>query len=217
MAALLRSPPLDLRYDLTCSYYPLPLCLSCFSADESPPTASPIKAASEAKPPVRRQSAAEPPSLARYGVRAVDTGNDSQKTRGEATYTAPTLRSACSPSSCKLPMSGVEGNAPRPSLGDTKGVFSSRREYPLCLAVALSAALSMQRQRRCTPPSPARGDQKGYPLREENTPFAWQWRSAPHYPCSASGAAPPRPPRGEIKGDTLFGKRINPCNIKVSQ
>ena len=29
-------------------------------------------------------------------------------------------------------MQGVEGGAPRPSLGDLKGVFSSRREYPLC-------------------------------------------------------------------------------------
>ena len=26
VAALLRSPPLALLYDLTCSYYPLPLC-----------------------------------------------------------------------------------------------------------------------------------------------------------------------------------------------
>ena len=120
---------------------------------------TPIKAASAAKPPVRRQSAARLPSLARYGVRAVDTGNDTQKTRGEATYTAPTLRSACSPSSCKLPMSGVEGNAPRPSLGDTKGVFSSRREYPLCLAAAQRAALTMQRRRRCTP-YPPRGRSK---------------------------------------------------------
>ena len=42
-------------------------------------------------------------------------------------------------------MLGVEGNAPRLSLGDQKGVFSSEREYPLCLAVALSAARSMQR------------------------------------------------------------------------
>ena len=106
------------------------------------------------------------------------------------------------------------------------------------------------------PPSPREGDQRGKPLREENTPFAWQWRSAPHYPCSASGAATTYPPRGrskgktssrreyplclaaaqraalfmqrrwrcnphpparEIKGDTLFGKRRNPCNIKVSQ
>ena len=30
-------------------------------------------------------------------------------------------------------MSGVEGNAPRLSLGVQKGVFSSEREYPLCI------------------------------------------------------------------------------------
>ena len=48
-------------------------------------------------------------------------------------YTAPPLRSACSPSSPKPAMSGVEGNAPRLSLGVQKGVFSSEREYPLCI------------------------------------------------------------------------------------
>ena len=82
---------------------------------------------------------------------------------------------------------------------------------------ALQAASPQCRGSRGTPLVLLWGIQRGYSLREENTPFAWQWRSAPHYPCSASGAAPPRPPRGEIKGDTLFGKRINPCNIKVSQ
>ena len=115
-------------------------------------------------PPVRKQSAAEPPSLARYGVRAVDTGIDSQKTHGEAMYTAPTLRSACSPSSPKPAMSGVEGDAPRLSLGDAKGVFSSEREYPLCLAAAQSAALTMQRQRRCNPHPPRKGESKGIPF-----------------------------------------------------
>ena len=60
---------------------------------------------------------------------------------------------------------------PIPREGRSKGIPSSRREYPLCLAVALSAALSMQRQRRCTPPPPARGDQRGYPLRKENKPM----------------------------------------------
>ena len=50
---------------------------------------------------------------------------------GEAMYTALTLRSACSHSSYKLPMSGVEGDSLRLSLGDSKGVFSSEREYPL--------------------------------------------------------------------------------------
>ena len=38
-------------------------------------------------------------------------------TRGEATYTALTLRSACSHSSCKLPMLGVEGDSPRVLFG----------------------------------------------------------------------------------------------------
>ena len=32
-----------------------------------------------------------------------------------------------------LAMSGVEGDAPRLSLGVQKGVFSSEREYPLCI------------------------------------------------------------------------------------
>ena len=50
-------------------------------------------------------------------------------TRGEATYTALTLRSACSHSSCKLPMLGVEGT-PSFSLG-VKGAFSHVREGPL--------------------------------------------------------------------------------------
>ena len=36
---------------------------------------------------------------------------------GEAMYTAPTLRSACSHSSCKPAMSGVEGPSPRVLLG----------------------------------------------------------------------------------------------------
>ena len=117
---------------------------------------SPPAAASAAMPPMRRQSAAEQTSHARYGVRAVDTGIDSQKTRGEATYTAPTLRSACSSSSCKPAMSGVEGDAPRLSLGVPKGVFPSEREYPLCLAAAQRAALSMQRQQALQPTHPSK-------------------------------------------------------------
>lgn len=75
-------------------------------------------------PPVRRQSAAELPSLARYGVRAVATRNDSQKARGEATYTALPFRRPGSPSSLKLAMSGVEGEGPLRSLGGFKGGHS---------------------------------------------------------------------------------------------
>ena len=38
MAALLRSPPLVLLYDLIYSYYPLPLCLRIVSLTQSPST-----------------------------------------------------------------------------------------------------------------------------------------------------------------------------------
>ena len=52
---------------------------------------------------------------------------------GEAMYTAPTLRSACSSSSHKLPMCGVEGEGPSSlSLGGCKGgcSLSEEREHP---------------------------------------------------------------------------------------
>ena len=51
---------------------------------------------------------------------------------GEAMYTAPTLRSACSYSSCKLPMSGVEGPSPRPFSWGCKGdiLFLRKRISP---------------------------------------------------------------------------------------
>ena len=50
---------------------------------------------------------------------------------GAAMYTAPALRSACSYSSCKLPMSGVEGGSPRPFSWGYKGdILFREREYP---------------------------------------------------------------------------------------
>ena len=49
---------------------------------------------------------------------------------GEAMYTAPTLRSACSPSSYRLPMCGVKGRRPLRSLGGPRGPFSHVREWP---------------------------------------------------------------------------------------
>ena len=61
------------------------------------------------------------------------------------------------------------------------------------------------------PPIPREGgNQKGQPLRKENPPFVWQWRSAPHYPCSADGAATTHPPQGRLKRDTLFRKKVSP-------
>ena len=59
---------------------------------------------------------------------------------GEAMYTAPTLRSACSHSSCKPAMCGVKGQRPLRSLGGPRGPFSHVREWP---------PYSVQRHRRC--------------------------------------------------------------------
>ena len=70
---------------------------------------------------------------------------------GEAMYTALTLRSACSHSSYKLPMSGVEGDSPRLSLGDSKGVFSSKREYPLwCRGAHAAPPPALAREKGCS-------------------------------------------------------------------
>ena len=79
----------------------------------------------------RTQSAARLPSLAPHGVRRGCWMNRPAGTRGEATYTALTLRSACSHSSCKLPMLGVEGTPSR-SLGGPRGP-SHVREGPLLI------------------------------------------------------------------------------------
>ena len=49
---------------------------------------------------------------------------------GEAMYTAPTLRSACSSSSYRQPMCGVKGRRPLRSLGGPRGPFSHVREWP---------------------------------------------------------------------------------------
>ena len=50
---------------------------------------------------------------------------------GEAMYTAPTLRSACSHSSCNPAMLGVEGDSPRPFSWGCKGdILFREREYP---------------------------------------------------------------------------------------
>ena len=120
-----------LLYDLMCSYHPLPLCQSRSGAAESPSTGALLNAASEAMPLFRTQSAAKQSSLAPHDSKArlivVTIRRDSWRSHVHRTR----LRSACSSSSYKLTMLGVEGNSPRPSLGDTKGVFSSRREYPL--------------------------------------------------------------------------------------
>ena len=79
-------------------------------------------------PLFRKQSAAVLPSLAPHGVRRGCNRCRIAGIHGEAMYTALTLRSACSSSSCKPAMSGVEGPSPRLSLGVPKGIFSFAKE-----------------------------------------------------------------------------------------
>ena len=113
-------------------------------------------------PPPAPQSAANLPSHARYGVRAVESGNDSQ---------------------------GL--------------VAKPRTPHFHCAAcAALRAASSQCRGSRGTPLAFLWGFKRGYSLRKENTSFA---------PCSAIGAALPRPlERGKSKRSILFEKRIPP-------
>ena len=75
-------------------------------------------------PPSKRHSRL---TTVRRGCCQVATRRDSWRSHVHRTR----LRSACSHSSYKLPMPGVGGPSPRLSLGDSKGVFSSEREYPL--------------------------------------------------------------------------------------
>ena len=64
------------------------------------------------------------------------------------------------------------------------------------------------------PPSPAKGGIKRGNLFEKRvSPLVRQWRSAPHYPRSASGAAPPHPPRrGESKGAASSKREYPPLS-----
>ena len=101
-------------------------------------------------PLFRKQSAAEQTSLAPHDSKArLLSGRDSQGFMAKPCTPHPITRKGyatsvrqqscqrlCNPQAAQLFKLqacnvGVEGSAPRPSLGDTKGVFSSRREYPL--------------------------------------------------------------------------------------
>ena len=61
----------------------------------------------------RKQSAAVLPSLARYGVRAVERGNEDAVAQGEAMYTAPDSASIvalrATDRQCKFSLGGSKG------------------------------------------------------------------------------------------------------------
>ena len=76
---------------------------------------------------------------------------------GEAMYTALTLRSACSPSSCKPAMCGVKGQCPLRSLGGSRGPFSHVREWPPYCALPHAAGEPKTQSLRAAPPSAPAG------------------------------------------------------------
>ena len=100
------------------------------------------------------------------------------------------LRSACSSSSTRPAMSGVEGDAPCLSLGDSKGVFSSKREYPLWCRGAHAA-----------PPS--------HPCEKAGHSLS---RGSPPLPRAAPSALPsPRTFVQKIKKRRHFSRRFSIC------
>ena len=100
-----------------------------------------ILTASAAVPP-RTQSAAQLPSLAPHDSKARLQDVTKRRDSWRSHVHRARLRSACSYSSCKLPMGGVKGQGPLRSLGGTRGIFSHVREYPPYFG---------QRHRRCPP------------------------------------------------------------------
>ena len=95
-------------------------------------------------PPSKRHSSL---TTVRRGCCQVATRRDSWRSHVHRTR----LRSACSHSSYKLPMPGVEGPSPRLSRGDSKGVFSSEREYPFGAAARTPLSLPRLCGKRCSP------------------------------------------------------------------
>ena len=148
-------PRLALLYDLACFYYPLPLCLSRGSAAYFPSTASLHNAASTAMP---HSVISLPPSSRHTRLTVVRRGCEWYRivgVHGEAMYTALTLRSACSHSSCKLPMCGVKGQGPLPFSGGSKGgILFGKRIPPLFAPAACRRHLTFPfkgRKRRKAP------------------------------------------------------------------
>ena len=160
-------------------------------------------------PLFRKQSAAVLPSLAPHGVRRGCNRCRIAGIHGEAMYTALTLRSACSSSSCKPAMSGVEGPSPRLSLGDSKGVFSSEREYPLWCCGA-HAAFSL-RALRGKQPLPRGSAKKKQPFRAAPSRSL---AGASAVQCAALRFNPPparrRSPRRSSAGRAYHSPRSSP-------
>ena len=155
-------------------------------------------AASAAMPPPPPQSAARLPSLAPHGVGRGCNMNrhaeDSWRSHVHRTYTAQRVQSF------KLQTANVGGrggDSPRLSLGVPKGVFSSEREYPLCLAAAQRAALTHAAPTALQPPPPRKGRSKGIPSPEREYPLCLAAAQRAARTHAAQRAATPIPRKGE--------------------
>ena len=98
----------------------------------------------------------------------------------------------------KLPARNVGGRGERPSSfsgGYKGGILFEKRIPPLPGSSAKSCTNSCSAVGAATPRPLVRGDQKGYPLRKENTPFVWQQRKEPHELMQRSALQPPFPAR----------------------
>ena len=87
-------------------------------------------------PLFRKQSAAQLPSLAPHDSKArLLSGRDSQGFMAKPCTPHPIPQAVQLFKLQTANAAGSRGKAPRVSLGVPKGVFSSKREYPLCGAV----------------------------------------------------------------------------------
>ena len=148
-----------------------PTSLSAVLIQRRTEKAAERSAASEAMPPAGSLSPRERHTRATECARLIPV---TKRRRFMAKPCTPHLHSAgCAALRAKdCQCAGSRGKAPRLSLGGFKGGYSLRKEsIPLCPAVALSAALSIQRS-ALQPPIPRKGgNQKGYPLRKESIPL----------------------------------------------
>ena len=109
--------------------------------------------------------------------------------RGEATYTALTLRSACSPSSPKPAMCGVKGQDPLPFSGGSKGGILFGKRIPPFSGSSAKCCTNSCSAARCNPPAPlARGIKKGPSLAREKVPFISSLSKPYRYFCIPSVA-----------------------------
>ena len=104
---------------------------------------------------------------------------DSWRSHVHRTYTAQRVQSF------KLQTANVGGRGERPSSfsgGYKGGILFEKRIPPLYGSGAKSRTIHAA-PAALHPPSPAREIKKGYPLREENTPFAWPIQISILTPC----------------------------------